>query len=101
MKKLPVVLSSLAEFKLQGILNYLSNRWGSRARKKFLTEFLDVLSQSFPLIEEPHNVRKALIARKTILYFRILEKEIQIITAFDHRQNPQRIWKEVEEHFRI
>jgi len=102
-----VFLSPLAEFKLAKLLLYLEEEWGNRSKEKFLqklkNKFLQISSQpeSNPKTEHFDNVRWCVITPQSSFYYRILEKqkEIEIITIIDNRQNPESILKEIRNYF--
>lgn len=100
---LEVYLSPLAEQKLLDLLNFLESHWVLRVKNRFIDKFkksIDVISK-FPLssveVEEFKGVRKCLVTKQTSFYYRIYNGEIEIITVFDNRQNPNTVLKELRD----
>ncbi|MCP4456904.1 MAG: type II toxin-antitoxin system RelE/ParE family toxin [Cytophagales bacterium] len=97
-----VILSPLAEFKLQHLLAHLESEWGDLAKQKFLLklktslETLASFPQAHPKINE---VYKCVITKQTSLYYRVKSDTVEIITAFDNRQDPNKLEKEIQQHF--
>ncbi len=98
-----VFLSELAETKLLKLSEYLSENWNLKTRDKFiakLTEKIQQISlqpQSCPQSSEFKGLYKCVVTKQTIFYYQIsIElKEIEIITVFDTRQNPNRLKKDI------
>jgi plasmid stabilization system protein ParE len=91
--KLKVVISQRAENNLDMIVAYLENNWSARVKKNFilkLSKTVDLIAQSpfiFPASEIKKNVRRCVVTKHTILYYNVRNKEIEIITIQDSRQN--------------
>lgn len=94
-----VFLSELAELKLLKLSEYLLEIWGLKARDKFISQLTQKIQQisvqpdSCPQSTEFHNLYKCVVTKQTTFYYRIKteEKEIEIITIFDTRQNPTKL----------
>ena len=99
-----VFLSEQAEIKLLKLSEYLLENWNIRTRDKFiskLTERIEQISiqpESCPKSFEFENLYKCVVTKQTTLYYRINfdKEEVEIITIFDSRQNPESLNKEVE-----
>lgn len=97
-----VFLSELAERKLLKLSEYLLENWDLKTRDKFisiLTEKLQQIStqpESCPKSSDFKNLYKCVVTKQTTLYYRVnyTKKEIEIITVFDTRQNPEKLKKE-------
>ena len=79
---------------LKGIIDYLENRWTRKEIEKF-AQLLDKKLKSiennpflFAESDKSNGLRKSVLSRQTTIYYRIVNYEIQIITLFDNRQNP-------------
>jgi len=102
-----VYLSPLAEKKLELLLDFLEEEWGQTARSKFLNN----LEREFSLLStHPFRCKRTkafpklhncIVTRQTSAIYRILESrgEIEIITFFDNRQDPQKLIREIKKHF--
>ncbi|AOW19348.1 type II toxin-antitoxin system RelE/ParE family toxin [Urechidicola croceus] len=98
-----VFLSELAERKLLKLSEYLLEHWNLKTRDKFiykLTEKIEQISiqpESCPKSSEFRNLYKCVVTKQTTFYYRINldKKEIEIITIFDNRQNPEKLKKDI------
>lgn len=92
-----VFLSKVAEEKLIEISNHLLTNWGNQSKRKFNKKFSEKISQitnqpeSCPVSPVFDGLFKCVITKQTIFYYRInkSKKEIEIVTFFDARQNPE------------
>ena len=82
-----------AENDLDEILRYLQQKWGERV----LEEFIVKLERIIKLIcEQPTmfrhsskmNIHQVLVTKHNLLFYRIKENNIEILTLFDTRRNP-------------
>ena len=89
-----IVISPEAKEDLQNILSFLAENWGNHMVQEFLQKLntfyyiVSVNPRLFGYYNKSKNIRKYLISRQNIIYYRIRKKEVQIITVFDTRQNP-------------
>lgn len=98
-----VFLSEQAEIKLLQLNNYLLHKWNLKVRDEFiekLTKKIDqisILPESCPQSKGYEGLYKCVVTKQTTFYYRILfdKNEIEIITLFDTRQNPDTLNKEV------
>ncbi|MGM0635467.1 MAG: type II toxin-antitoxin system RelE/ParE family toxin [Bacteroidota bacterium] len=99
-----VFLSELAESKLIKLSEYLLENWNLKTRDKFISKLTDKIKQisiqpnSCPQSTEFNGFYKCVVTKQTTFYYRILneEDEIEIITIFDTRQNPNELKKDIE-----
>ncbi|MCU4176927.1 type II toxin-antitoxin system RelE/ParE family toxin [Carboxylicivirga sp. N1Y90] len=79
---------------LKEIFNYFERRFAKKDTQEFarkLDERLELLKTSpktFAFTNKSKNIRRTVIARLTSVYYRIEGNEVQIISVFDNRQNP-------------
>ena len=81
---------------LKSIIDYLANRW----TKKEITKFSRLLDHQISLIEndpflfaETDNskgIRKSVLSKQTTIYYQISNYEVNVISLFDNRQNPEK-----------
>lgn len=97
-----VYLSKQAEFKLNLILTYLLDHWNLKIRNEFLNLLKEKINQiskhpeSCPKSEKHNGIYKCVLSKQTTLFYRIKDtKDIEIITFFDNRQNPEKIVREI------
>jgi len=84
------------------LLEYLLNKWNVRVRNELLEKLNAKLAQitihpgSCPTSVKFKGLHKCVLSRQTTFYYRIKDKtEIEIITFFDSRQNPEKLEKEI------
>lgn len=105
MKRFAVFQSPLAEKKLFQLLEYLEVEWGRSSRKSFIKKFRSAVSNlegvpySFPLVDQDRGIHKCVVTKQTSLYYRIVGKEIEIITLMDNRQDQTKLFEEIKKHF--
>ncbi|WP_339697500.1 type II toxin-antitoxin system RelE/ParE family toxin [uncultured Marixanthomonas sp.] len=99
-----VFLSELAESKLLKLSEYLLEEWNLKTRDKFISKLNDKIKQisiqpdSCPKSSEFKNLYKCVVTKQTTFFYRIIaeRKEIEIITIFDTRQNPDKLKKDID-----
>jgi plasmid stabilization system protein ParE len=100
-----VVLSPLAEFKLDSLLKYLEEEWGVSAKMRFMHHLessirvIEKFPEAFPKSEIEFELYKCVVTHQTSLYYRIKKDVVEILTVFDNRQNPEVLAKEIRQHF--
>lgn len=98
-----VYLSKQAESKLLNLTAYLLQKWGLKVKKDFVQKLTKRINQialhpeSCPLSAEFKGLYKGMISKQTTFYYRVDFdlKEIEIITIFDTRQNPDKLSQEI------
>lgn len=99
-----VFLSELAESKLLKLSDFLLENWNIKVRNDFIKKLTFKINQiseqpeSCPQSTEFKGLFKCVVTKQTTFYYRInLEKqEIEIITVFDTRQNPNKLEKDLQ-----
>lgn len=99
-----VFLSELAEEKLLKLSEYLLENWNKKTRDKFIEKLSEKINQissqpdSCQKSSEFKNIYKCVVTKQTTFYYRISTelKEIEIITIFDTRQNPNKLKKDIK-----
>lgn len=98
-----VFLSELAESKLLKLNDYLLEKWNLKVRNDFIKKFNSKINQ---ISNQPKSCTKSskfgglykcVLTKQTTFYYRInnLKNEIEIITVFDTRQNPNNLEKDI------
>lgn len=96
-----VYLSPRAENTLYELLDYLLKKWGTNATENFLKKFEKKLAliskhpESCPKSNVLEGLYKCVVTKQCALYYRVNKKsqEIEIITIFDTRRNPDQLVK--------
>ncbi|CAN5165380.1 hypothetical protein BH23BAC2_BH23BAC2_27260 [soil metagenome] len=96
-----VVVSKIAERKLEKLFNYLLENWSVKIKTDFIKKLDKNISlikshpESFPKSEKDPNLRKCVVTSQTTLFFKFNDNEIRILTIFDNRQNPDKLKTEL------
>ncbi|MCM4166039.1 MULTISPECIES: type II toxin-antitoxin system RelE/ParE family toxin [unclassified Arenibacter] len=99
-----VFLSELAESKLKKITRHLLENWSYKVKMDFLAKLTNKIKQisiqpeSCTKSNEFGGIYKCVVTKQTTFFYRINFKteEIEIITLFDTRQDPQKIKKQLK-----
>ncbi len=98
-----VFYSKLARLKYIKITNYLLETWSLQSKNNFIKKF-DLKIQQIKLhlyscLEsfEYKGLHKCVVTKQTTFYYRVLlnQQEIEIISVFDTRQNPEKLNKDL------
>lgn len=92
-----MVVSKIAERKLEKLFNYLLENWSEKVKSNFIKKLDKNISlirsqpEIFPHSEKNPDLKKCVVTKQTTLLFKFDEKEIKILTIFDTRQNPDKL----------
>ena len=95
-----VYFSEIAKFRFKKLTFYLLENWSLHTKNDFLNKFDNKISQ---IKHQPYSciesikfkgLYKCVVTKQTTFYYRFSEKkqEIEIITIFDTRQNPNKLY---------
>lgn len=96
-KQHSVNISPQAKEDILNIIVYLKKNWGQNVVDEFLqklTTFYYIIlinPRLFGYYNKRLKIRKYVISKQNIIYYRIKKNEIEIITVFDCRQNPAKL----------
>ncbi len=98
-----VFLSELAENKLLKLTEFLLENWSLKVRNDFVKKLTSKIGQisdqpeSCSQSSEFKGLYKCVLTKQTTFYYRIDfdKEEIEIITIFDTRQNPDKLEKDI------
>ena len=98
-----VYLSEQAEIKLLQLNDYLLEKWSVKVRNVFIDKLTKKINQiasqpeCCPQSKDFPGLFKCVVTKQTTFYYRLLfdKNEIEIITLFDTRQNPNKLNKEI------
>ena len=82
---------------LKNIIDYLTEAWTPREIQNFsrrLDKRLNLISHNphlFPQTIRRKNVRKSVLTKHTVIYYKTENKIVTIVTLFDPRKNPKRL----------
>ncbi|WP_037320018.1 type II toxin-antitoxin system RelE/ParE family toxin [Salegentibacter sp. Hel_I_6] len=97
-----VIISPIAEKKLQALLEYLLEEWSLKVKTNFikrLEDYLQIIKQepeSFPESGKISGLRRCVITKQVSIYYEFNDTEIRILTFFDTRQDPGKLAKDFE-----
>ncbi len=100
-----IFLSELAETKLIKLSDYLLENWNLKTRDKFFAKLTEKIKQisrqpnSCPKSAKFNNLYKCVVTKQTTFYYRVKteNKEIEIITIFDTRQDPKKLEEDIDQ----
>ncbi len=92
-----VNLSETALKNIQEIKLYLISKWSERIYLQFKTKLetnLDLISRNPELFPKSgKNIYKCFLIKQITIFYRFNASEIQILSLFDTRQKPTKIYK--------
>jgi len=99
-----VFVSELAQKKLQKLTAYLLEEWSYKVKQDFLVKLTSKIEhiskhpESCPKSNKFGGFYKCVVTKQTSFFYRVnfLNKEIEIITLFDTRQNPDKLKKQLD-----
>lgn len=96
-----VIISKIAEKKLEKLFEYLLENWNQKVKSDFIKKLdkniilIKTNPESFPQSEKKIGLHKCVITKQTTLFYRYTIEKITIVTIFDTRQNPEKLKKEI------
>ena len=92
-----VVFSKRARRSLEKLLVYLESKWSLKVKNEFIGKLdrcvlqISKHPESCPVSEEFPGLYKCVVTKQTTFYYRVKEKEIQVVTFYDNRQDPKKL----------
>lgn len=92
-----LIWSERALSDLKNIIEYLGKNWTQKEIRNFanrLDKRLNLISFNpnlFPKTSRRKNVRRSVLTKHTVIYYKAVNNEVNLITLFDPRQNPRRL----------
>lgn len=92
-----IIWSPAAERDFEIILDYLIERWSERVVSRFINKVDDSINlicedpKIFPIINMEMKIRKSVITKQNILFYREVSGKIEIVRLFDARQDPKKL----------
>ncbi|TVR39277.1 MAG: type II toxin-antitoxin system RelE/ParE family toxin [Cryomorphaceae bacterium] len=94
--KREIIWSARARKDYLELMGYLIEKWGLPSARKVNAHLLTILDQIahrpeiFQRSLKHKDIRKCVLSKQTSLYYRVRKNQIELITLFDNRQNPNR-----------
>ena len=95
--KLEIIWSPRAEMEFADILSYINSEWNEKVVLNFINSLDGVLIQlsenplMFPLFDKKREIRKCVLNKRVILFYRLRNENIELVSLFNTRQNPRKI----------
>ncbi len=94
-----IFFSDLAKINVKQLTEYLNEQWGDKVKAEFLIKLTRKIEQissnpeSCPKSMQFGGIYKCIITKQTTLFYRVNfdKDEIEIITLFDSRQDPDKL----------
>lgn len=87
-----VIWTEFSEITLNEIIDYIENKFGTLISVKFYLDVLQTIDNIeldpdlYPIYQANISVRKAVINKKTILYYNIQDENINLLAFYDVRK---------------
>lgn len=92
-----IVWTKTSELTLDEIVDYIRNEFGEFVAKKYYLDVLETVDdikinpELFPIYQEKTETRKAVINKKTILYYTIHLENINLLAFYDVRKETHKL----------
>jgi plasmid stabilization system protein ParE len=92
-----VVWTKTSELTLDEIVDYIRNKFGDLVAEKHYFDVLETIDdikinpELFPIYQENTETRKAVINKKTILYYTIHLENINLLAFYDVRKGTHKL----------
>jgi plasmid stabilization system protein ParE len=89
-----IIFSEKAKSNIEKIAEYLDEEWSENVKLKFLTDISKAVKQlaimpfMFPSSDKMEGLRRCVVNRHTVLYYRINQEIIEVINIKGTRQSP-------------
>ena len=93
--RIEVRFTEEAEKNLQDIVTYLEEVWNEKVVDEFISEIDEQINRIaempylFPKTEKRENVRKCLINKRVVLFYKVTENIIFLLAFRSTRRNPE------------
>lgn len=92
-----VVWTKTSELTLDEIVDYIRNKFGPLTSEKYYYDVLETIEniknnpELFPIFQDKTQTRKAVINKKTILYYQIEMESIYLLAFYDVRNGTHKL----------
>jgi plasmid stabilization system protein ParE len=89
-----IIFSEKAQSNIEKIAEYLDGEWSENVKMKFLRDVSNAVKQlaimpfMFPSSDKMEGLRRCVVNRHTVLYYRVNEEIIGVINIKGTKQNP-------------
>ncbi len=91
-----IIWSPKAVNSLEQLIDFIEHKWTKKVVDNLLNEIEEAIeliaqnSKIHPLYSHKKQMRKCVIKRKTLLFYREKSNKIEIVLLIDSRQNPKK-----------
>lgn len=92
-----IIWTKTSELTLDEIINYIENKFGILASEKYYSDIITTVEdiknnpELFPIYQIQTATRKAVINKKTILYYQIQDININLLAFYDVRKGVHKL----------
>lgn len=92
-----IIWTKNAELTLNEIVDYIENDFGNLIAENYYLKVLETVDNIenipdlYPIFKKQDNIRKAVINKKTILYYRVVENDILLLAFYDVRMGTHKL----------
>ena len=96
-----IIISKTAKRKIEKLFEYLVKNWNLKIKSDFAKKLnrsikiIQLNPEVFPASNIKKGLHKCVITKQTTLFYRFNSKKIIIVTIFDTRQNPDKLYKDL------
>lgn len=96
MSNKPIIWSPKAVTSLEQLIAFIELKWTNKVVDSLLNEIDEAIEsiaknpKIYPLFSRKKQMRKCVIKRKTLLFYREKQNKIEIVLLIDSRQNPKK-----------
>ncbi len=82
---------------LDAVIIYVEKHWGKKATNRFIDHLEETIAllkafpEQFPLLNADHGIRKCVLTKQNVIYYRLKKEKIEILRLYDVRQDPQNV----------
>ena len=92
-----IIWSKTSELTFDEIINYIENKFGILVSEKYYSDVISTVEdiknnpELFPIYQIQSATRKAVINKKTILYYQIQDTNINLLAFYDVRKGVHKL----------
>ena len=92
-----IIWSKTSELTFDEIINYIENKFGILVSEKYYSDVISTVEdiknnpELFPIYQSQTATRKAVINKKTILYYQIQDANINLLAFYDVRKGVHKL----------
>lgn len=86
---------------MKKLFDYLLEQWSPKVKNEFVEKLdncIQIIKRQPEIFPESHKrkgLRKCVVTKQTTLYYSFNAKRINVVTIFDTRQDPEKLYKDL------